>query len=68
MLLFKICKNFQRQRTSRHHLQINGQLRKRANPLAQRILKGEFLPGDQIDVSAVGPEGRAGLSFSVRKA
>ena len=38
------------------------------NPLAQRILKGEFLPGDQIDVSAVGPEGRAGLSFSVRKA
>ncbi len=38
------------------------------NPLAQRILKGEFLPGDHIDVSAVGPEGRAGLSFSVRKA
>jgi ATP-dependent Clp protease ATP-binding subunit ClpB len=38
------------------------------NPLAQRILKGEFLPGDHIDVAAVGPEGRAGLSFSVRKA
>ena len=38
------------------------------NPLAQRILRGEFLPGDHIDVSAVGPEGRAGLSFSVRKA
>ena len=38
------------------------------NPLAQRILRGEFGPGDQIEVTAVGPEGRAGLSFNVRKA
>ena len=38
------------------------------NPLAQRILRGEFAPGDLIEVSAVGPEGRAGLTFAIRKA
>ena len=38
------------------------------NPLAQRILRGDFASGDLIEVTAVGPEGRAGISFSVRKA